>query len=373
MGIYVYEMSRALVRAGHNVYIITKTEDVPVDYIDEGVRVFRVRPKRIKIWDTLRLEIGGLLERLEYSLAVSEKIRQILKFYPIDIVESIEARAEGFWYYLFKNTPPLVIKLHTPEGIIFKWNKTPHSLDVKLMTKLEEFWLMRAKKLIGVTFAINELMKHLYGVDSIPVIYNPLDVNRFNKSNNSSVSEAKRDINILYVGRLEFRKGVHILVRAIPKVLERIPHAKFSFIGDDCGMRWYLEKKIDEFRIQKYVNFISHISREKLIDFYLRATVCVIPSLWENFPYSCLEPMALGRAVIAADVGGIKEIIEDGINGILFKAGSNLDLADRIISLCLDDGLREKIESNSKKRIEFLCNPEKIVLETIKLYENCLK
>ncbi|MCM8756703.1 MAG: glycosyl transferase family 1, partial [Candidatus Omnitrophica bacterium] len=65
--------------------------------------------------------------------------------------------------------------------------------------------------------------------------------------------------------------------------------------------------------------------------------------------------------------------IEDGINGILFKTGSHLNLAERIISLCLDDGLREKIEYNARKRIEFLCNPEKIVLETIKLYKNCLK
>ena len=372
VGSYVYEISHALTKLGHRIFVITSVEspdyDCKIDN-DEGIMVFRVKPVSLSFLNLFRERIPGLVERLEYSFAVSKKLKEIHRKYHIDIVEGYEARAEGFWFYLFRRSPPLVIKLHTPEGIIFKWNGTPDSLDIKLITKLEEFWLMRAKKIVGITKSIVELAKILYGFNSISVIHNPLDITKFK---NVSAYELSNEINILYVGRLEFRKGVHVLIKAIPKVLEKIPTAKFTFIGDDCGMKWFLENKINEFGCREQVNLIPHISRDKLIDYYLQATICVIPSLWENFPYTCLEPMALGKVVVAANAGGIREIIEDGINGILFTPGSYQDLANKIISVCLDIQLRKKIESNARKRIELLCNPEKIAKETINIYESCL-
>ena len=369
VGIYIYEMSCLLAKMGHRVFVITEAIEHPLEYLDKGVHIFRVKLRRSHFFDVIREKLKGFVERLEYSYAVSKKIKEIVSRYKIDIIESCEARAEGFWYYFFKTKPPLIIKLHTPEGIVYKLNRDLETKDRQLIEKLEEWWIHRANRLIGISKAIVNRTQQYYhiGFKDLPIVPNPINIDFFKPTPTFNTNN-----NILYIGRLEFRKGVHVLIRAIPYVLEKIPQAKFIFIGNDCGMKFYILNKVSQFRIQDSVEFIDQIPQDKLINYYQQSALCVVPSLWENHPYVILEAMASGKPVIASNVGGIPEIIEDKINGILVPPGSFLALGEAIVRVFNDKKLQERLGKNARRYIEDKHAPMKVIQETLKVYEELL-
>jgi len=370
VGIYVYEISRHLVKIGHRVFVIAESIEQPFDNVEQGVHIFRVKLKKNRIFNTVRGRLSGFVERLEYSYAVSKKMEEVVSKYKIDIVESCEARAEGFWYYLFRKNPPLVIKLHTPESIVFKLNQVCRTLDYKWINKLEEWWISRANRLIGLSQAIVDLTSRYFRIklNNLPIVPNPIDIEIF--SPNPAIK--KNEFSVLYVGRLEFRKGVHLLIKAIPQVLKKIPQAKFTFIGNDCGMKSFLLNKVSELEIRNHVEFIDQLPRDRLIEYYQQSSLCVIPSIWENHPYVILEAMACGKPVIACDIGGISEIIKNRINGILVPAGSFITLAETIIELLSDGESQERLGNNARKYIEENYEPKKVIEKTLKVYEGLL-
>lgn len=370
VGTYFYEMARILTKLGHRVFVITEAVHTALDYIDEGVRVFRVKAQPLGWLHPLKGSLPGWVMRLEYSWAVSQKIKELVSRYSVDIVESCEARAEGFWYYLFRSHPPLVIKLHTPEGLVYQLNREARSRDHFFIEKLEEYWLLKAKQLVGLSQAITDLTRDYYGIklNNIPIVPNPIDTSFF-----KCAPLSQEENTVLYAGRLEFRKGVHVLIRAIPRILEKAPQTKFVLIGNDCGMKDYLLRKIQEFEIEKSVMILGQLPREQLVEWYQRSSVCVVPSLCENHPYVVLEAMACGRPVIATRVGGIPEIVQHEQNGLLVEAGSVSGLAEAILRLSSDGNMRDTLGANARKTMEARYAPERVVGESVSLYEKIIR
>ena len=372
VGTYIYEVSRLLAKMGHTVFVITYAQDSPIEYNDAGVTVCRVKAKKIKSVDSLRGRIGGLLERLEYSLAVSNKIDEIVKKYGLDLIETSEARAEGFWYYLFHKNPPLVIKLHTPETVAFALDHTPETLDYRLIKLMEERWLQKAAQKIGLSQEVVELTaKHFKSrLGKVPSVPNPIDINFFKPNPDTALNDPE---NILYVGRLEFRKGVHTLIRAFSYIQDDFPKAKLTIIGSDCGMSGYLFEKIAKLKYPKQVTWLGSIPREGLPEYYQRSSVCVVPSIWENYPYVCLEAMACAKPVIASDIGGLRSMIRHGENGLLFAPGSSRQLAQNLIHLLKNPQLIDKFGKAARKDIEEKYAPQIIAKATLQIYESLLK
>src|SRR5206468_2599875 len=121
------------------------------------------------------------------------------------------------------------------------------------------------------------------------------------------------------------RKGLETLAQAVPVILKRCPDASVRFIGadgvDPKGRSWRLNI-LDSVSLedQRRVAF-EQISRADLADRYGQASLCVVPSPWENFPYSALEAMACGTPVVATRAGGLPELVEHGRSGVLTTPG----------------------------------------------------
>jgi glycosyltransferase involved in cell wall biosynthesis len=372
VGTYVYEVSRLLAKKSHTVFVVTCAKDIPLEYTDAGVTVFRVKAKRLKVLDHLRTKIGGLIERLEYSLAVSGKIDEIVKHYGLDLIETSEARAEGFWYYFFHKHPPLIIKLHTPETFAFALDHTPDTLDYRLIKSLEERWLQKASRKIGLSPDVVELTARHFKtrLGNVPSVPNPIDINFFKPSHDALLNDFP---HILYVGRLEFRKGIHTLIRAFSYIQDSFPYARLTLIGADCGMKGYLFEKIAKLKYPDRVIWIDRIPRENLLEHYRNSSVCVVPSIWENYPYVCLEAMACAKPVIASDIGGLSTMIRHGENGLLFTPGSSRQLAERLTYLLKNPQLMRQFGLAARRSIEETYAPEKIAEATLQIYESLLK
>jgi len=166
-------------------------------------------------------------------------------------------------------------------------------------------------------------------------------------------------VPIACVGQLHPLKGVHVLLEAFGKVVREFPAARLYIIGDPVideyrGYEERLRAQIVESGLQHHVVLTGW--RDDVLALVSRMTIIVHPSFAEGFGRAVLEAMALGRAVVASAVGGLREAIRDGENGMLVPPGSADALADRLLQLLRDPGLRERLgrEAHETVRRDYL-------------------
>ena len=137
----------------------------------------------------------------------------------------------------------------------------------------------------------------------IPIVPNPVDTDAFRPP-------ARDDgrLRVCFVGRLEERKGIRTLLEAIPLVLDRAPSVEFEIVGPDP---FGLEATLREEHRDRVV-FRGRVPLAALASVYRRAAIAVVPSTYDNSPYTCIEPMACGRPVVGTTGGGIREYVVDG-------------------------------------------------------------
>jgi hypothetical protein len=135
----------------------------------------------------------------------------------------------------------------------------------------------------------------------------------------------------LFVGRVEPRKGVFEFVETAVAVAGKYPHARFRFVGgphhrggagDGAETATLIRSCIPD-ALRDRFEFAGRVPRGTLGDEYRRASFAVVPSRWDNYPNTCMEAMSCARAVLATDCGGMAEMIEDGVQGVVVPGGSS--------------------------------------------------
>lgn len=170
-------------------------------------------------------------------------------------------------------------------------------------------------------------------IDFYPLV---LDKNKGDSSDNF----------LLYFGRLSNEKGINLIFEALLKTRRNI---SLKIAGEGPELK-NLEKLATELNLKEKVEFMGMRHGNDLKELIHSAKAIIMPSVCqENMPYSLLESLAMGKIVIASSVGGIKEVITDEINGVLFEAGSSFALAGKIDKL--DEFDLEKISIEAKRTI----------------------
>jgi len=183
---------------------------------------------------------------------------------------------------------------------------------------------------------------------------------------------------ILYIGWVQYRKGLHILIEALRKIIKEIEDIKLYVVGEiEKVNREYVEyilKKIKEEKLEDYVRIIGKIPKEKIKKYMEMAKVVVIPEQWENMsPVVLVEAMFNKKAIVASKIGGIKEFIEDGKDGFLCEPKNPDEFAEKIIKFLKNDELVKICGENAFKKANEIWNNKKNVEDTIKFYNEVLK
>jgi glycosyltransferase involved in cell wall biosynthesis len=159
-----------------------------------------------------------------------------------------------------------------------------------------------------------------------------------------------------FFGRLEHRKGMEVLAEMVPMVLRAVPDAKFRLVGGSSEhpgrlepYEKYLKRRWADF--SQSIEFVGRVSLERIPEEFSKVGVCVIPSLWENFPNVCLEAMAAGRAVVGSLRGGMADMIESGESGILGSPDSPEDFAEALIYLLENPAVRESMGLRAREMV----------------------
>ncbi|HEX9960008.1 MAG TPA: glycosyltransferase family 4 protein [Pyrinomonadaceae bacterium] len=224
--------------------------------------------------------------------------------------------------------------------------------------------LSLSDKLIAVSNESARQLRDLTGSANISVITNAIDTSIFNNPDSSSKNmERERTTRLLFVGAVGKLKGERDLIKALAILRERKPdiNIKVSLLGYGAEN---LKDYCEESGISELVEHLGAVSLSERIGFYQKADIFVLPTYAEAMPMSVIEAMAAGLAVIATNVGGIPELIEDGADGILFSPGDAKALAD-IISLLLENknirlSLGEKARQKAREQMDFKTYAEKL-------------
>jgi glycosyltransferase involved in cell wall biosynthesis len=231
--------------------------------------------------------------------------------------------------------------------------RTIHHVDDFAEPRLFEFE-KRAVALSDRRFVVSEYWREAlskeFGLDAV-VTYNGLDSDEF-----SSLPDRSSDTpTVLFVGGLEPRKGLEYLVLAMARVRERHPSAKlvavaktgFRGVDDPAWFRTLAERAgiEDGFRIEESV------TQDELVQLYADCDVLVLPSRNEGWGLSLMEAMACGRPVVASRVGGIPELVRDGIEGLLVEPGDVAGMSEAVLRLLGDDEMRARMGLAGQERV----------------------
>ncbi|MCX8179840.1 MAG: glycosyltransferase family 4 protein [Thermofilaceae archaeon] len=222
-----------------------------------------------------------------------------------------------------------------------------------------------ADRIIAVSRAAKTFIRYFTRKD-VTVIPNGVCVNEF------ALSRKLYDgRSILFVGRLVYRKGVHLLLDLMQHVLHEVPEANLTVAG--AG---YLAKPLRYLAktrgLREKVTLVLKPERQELIELYRRSNVFVMPSIYgESFGIVLLEAMASKTPIVAINQGGIGEVVKHGETGFLVNKGEVETMAHHVARLLRDRGLAKLIADKAYKEVRRY-DWSVIVRRIEKVYEDVL-
>ena len=363
---YNKELAELLVRNGYKVIVLTRSLDEYKEYLENGVQVIRIK--------TYFSKIKPLEKLIGYRLAVYKNIRKVLKKYSIDIIETPEWKAELFFFFLFNKHKKVItiIRLHGCRGIIRKYDENNISLKDKIVILMEKYILNKTKFVTSISKATLTETENVLDInikDKTYIIYNFLD------SSIVRVKENKKSKKILFIGRLDYLKGIFTISDVIPKICDRYNDIIFEFVGRDIynnekqeyNSHLILNNLSDEQR--KRVKIVGEVDKESVHKYYADAYVTVLPSLFESFGYTCIESMYQGTPVIGSNNGGMIEIIDDGKDGFLINSKDSEELYRKLCYILDHEELRNRMSKAGIDKIYKKFTNEVIFTEIEKYYD----
>lgn len=368
-GIATYQklLAKALVSLGNEVTVIAAAREYDQDYYEDGIHIIRYN-KCIQ-YDTIPY-------MKKYRERVADKLHQLYLNGELDVIESPEMGAECLEYIKKYHDVPVICKLHTSFEIWAEFNETTLPEEVhRQLVNWEREYIEKADSVISCTNLLYQMMldrKQIKRSD-VKIIGNPINSNSFKPLKNVVKNES-----ILYLGGLEQRKGVLVLARAIPIVLEKHPSLIFRFIGSDTNSNDKNISTIDYIKqivpnkYWKNLDFLGHIDNIEVNKYCNQSIIGVIPSAFDNLPYVAFEEILSGLPIIASDNTGVIEMIENNKSGIIFENKNEIDLANKIIYLYENPGIRKSIIKEGIKTIKTKFDSKSIALQNLDIYYDAI-
>ncbi len=365
IGRYIFNLSQALRDAGHFTVIFTsKSNGFPeIEEMDNGI-IYRML-ERNDIGNTRGLDA----------------VLKIVQRHQINLIEGADHLGQCAGLLQERERPPVCIKLH--------YNDVLHELRY---SQAGFFW-----QYITIWLACVRQHKRIaaerYSMEHADFIIAPCKEVIFNaKKQKIKLSEKQQIVpnparvpvnwkniesqfpTILFVGRLDFGKGLQYLPQMIRYVQNKIPKVKFEIVGGDSyargigSMLQWLRKRIAS--ESGAVRFLGILGQKELNQAFKRAWVVVIPSRWDTFPNVALEAMARSKAIVASPFGGTKEILE-GTGNIIANPATE-EFARAVCVLCANKSLRRQIGKKGRRKIDHEYLPEYIAKKYISFLKELL-
>jgi glycosyltransferase involved in cell wall biosynthesis len=357
IGRFTLSFATGLAERGHIVHVLTRGQHHDRVDLDSGVWVHRkvvtphMQPAAVDapahIWD--------------HSASMLDELRRIHAHRHIDIVQVPNWDSEGVAVILdgaFKTA----VWLATPLAIVRALDPVMNAQPVSLnrMEELERLCYTRATALLAYGSEVVSEIEERYGI-SVPserlsfVTHGIPDV----PPEMQPVRPPGDVINVLFVGRLEPRKGIDTLLACVPCLCDRFTNLVFTIVGrddirgpDGTSYRRMFEESDVGRRLAQRVTFTGWVDDKSLLGYYAACDVFVAPSRYESFGQILVEAMRLSKPVVGCRVGGMADVVEDGGNGYLIDAGNVAQLGTALNSLVASSEQRARFGARSRQIYE---------------------
>lgn len=378
---YVYDMSKALIAVGHNVFVICASDNVIKSerIVFEGIDVIKLGGVDYFLHTNRYLQYIGskITGFLFYDTYRKKIVKELLKLHTevtINVVEFPEYGDEGkFWFNKVYKPIPSVVRFHGPNG----HNRTTNIIDTR--KKKVKNLFKTAFKSDGVSFcsiAVKNVVINTNYVNNLynnfkspqPVIYNPIHiVNRFVETKTGSGY-------IFTAGSFCEEKGFGQLVEAVKLInkagvkIELIIAGKLGALGIS-----YKHKQNYDSDYKPWLNILGPIRRDDLFNYYKNASLCCFPSHFEPFGLTCIEAMSVGGLVLGSTSGGMSEIIDEGKDGFLVAPKNEKLLQNKILEiLSLNEREKDAIRLSAKNKVINNFSEKQILKEMVCFYNQVI-
>ncbi len=388
VGTYCVELTRHLADK-LDLHVITLTRKIDdskssyseqemLDYFDNNINVHVLTNAK----DTF-------LYNIKFQYKILKELPKLEKKYGLDIVHSHHAHMSDVLYKVRENSIPTVTTIHTTiggqresidaAGLPFYKLAPSEKWQVLLYRPLllfERYSLERCQNFITVSNWMRKILSEdfPYLSRNITTIYNGIDPNRFSPAKAKKGLASIKDINkpiVLFSSRMTTAKGAHFLINAIPKIIEKNKDVHFVFVGAGDSDPWISLLKRHGVG-SKYYSFLGYLDYDDLPILYARASMYLLPTLYENFPFRMIEAMSCGTPVIGTEICAIPEAIEDGKNGILIPPKNDEAIAEAVLRLLDDEGYSRKLGEKARKTVIEKFAWDNIITSIVKVYEEIL-
>ncbi|MFH0935507.1 MAG: glycosyltransferase family 4 protein [Candidatus Omnitrophota bacterium] len=346
---YVLRLACALKDKGHNIHVASSGGELLANFLEKGIDYIRI-PIRTKC------EISP---KIIFSLL---KLLPLLKSRNIELIHCNS-----------RTTQVLGCLLNRYSGVAYI--STCHGFFKKrLSRRIFPCW---GKRIIAISEEVRGHLLEDFNVEEtkIRVVNHGVDMGAFKPL----AQEQLRQVNNKFglgnwpvvgnIGRLSDVKGQEYLVRAMKKVLSKVPQAQLLIIGEG-RMKEGLLRLVKDLRIGGNVYFVP--AAKDMNEALSSMDIFVMPSVKEGLGLALMEAMAAGRAVIASGVGGIKTLIKDGFNGLLVPPKDADGLAAAILRLLGNHEEARRLGENARDFIEKNFPLTRMVSETERVYLECV-
>ena len=278
-----------------------------------------------------------IIKNIQLSLITTIRLRKYLTHINPDIIHTHLGHADilGLW---------CARKLKAKTFTTIHSTKFKNNWKDKIYFKFYRIMFLKISKnthIISVSESIKKIVKEKLKIPKyrIHVLYNAIP-----KIPNKKVI-AHKEVNILFLGRLTKAKSVVTLLRAIKNLESKKIKNKFKLlIVGDGELRSKLERLTTNLQLENLVRFEG--AQKDVNKYFSQSDIFVLPSIWEGFGIVILEAFSAKLAVIASNIEGPAELIENEVNGLLFEPKNHVQLSEKMAQLINNNELRARIASN---------------------------
>lgn len=264
------------------------------------------------------------------------KLKKILKEFNPDVIHTHLSGAIYSYPWVILSKYKMVHTLHTTPEKEF-------SARTQKLFKL--LYIFNKAKLVTVSPENQIKAANHYSLDvkKVEMVFNPVDINRFDFLKNE---ERQRDFQFINVGRQDTNKNQELIIKAFREVEKQYKNIKLVLVGDG-EKNSFLKSLSEEFGLEEKITFTGIVEDPE--NYLKRSDVYIQSSNYEGLPLAVLEAMASGLAIISTDVGGLKDIVSD--NGMLIEVNNVKALSRAMELLINDESILNQMKTNSKKNI----------------------
>lgn len=322
-----------------------------------GIRILRFSPPRIPT-RAMRGRFGGLA-RFAESWLISREVRRALDRLiatgAVQAAEFAESSLEGC-HSAGRLKIPHFVRCHTPLTLLKSFYPPAEFRYGPAALRMEAALIRRAPLL---TTPSEDLRRQIVSLFDIPesrvsVVPNPVEPDVYCPLNQAA---DERPPTVLHVGRLDSRKGGTVLGEAAPAILGQVPEARIVFAGQDRsgadgrGIVQAILAGCPPGARERLV-FAGEVDEASLVELYAESSVCVVPSMiYESFSYTAAQAMSCARPVAASRIGGIPEVVEDGVTGQLVPPGDAAALAEAVARILGDPARARAMGQAGRERV----------------------